>query len=60
VPNNNSVPEIFHIKQEEANLEFARTCFEYIQIGPFSSGSIDLYGSSHLKMFPLLSYATLH
>ncbi len=57
---NDPILERFRIKQEEANFELARTCFEYIQKGAFSSDPIDVQDTLHLRKFPLLNYAALH
>jgi hypothetical protein len=59
-PDNNPVLEAFRIKQEESNLELARTCFDYIQNEAASSALINLPITSHSGKFPLLDYAALH
>ena len=59
-PDKDPMLERFRIKQKEANFELARTCFEYIQNGPFSNGPIDIRDTLHLRKFPLLNYAALH
>ena len=53
--------EFFRVKEEDANLEIARKCLNYLQNGALAAGKVDLKrNTSHLKAFPLLSYAVLH
>jgi ankyrin repeat protein/nucleoside phosphorylase len=59
-PDNDPTLERFRIKQEEADFELARTCFEYVQNGAFSGDPIDVQDGFHLRKFPLLNYAALH
>jgi ankyrin repeat protein len=59
-PDNDLILEAFRIKQEEANLELARTCLEYIQIKAVSENLINVNDISHLRKFPLLDYAALY
>jgi hypothetical protein len=67
-PDSNPNLEYFRIKEEPGNLEVARKCFDYLQNGALAGGEVNLKGrlgrgrvdTSHLKAFPLLSYAALH
>ncbi|OBT58317.1 hypothetical protein VE04_01787 [Pseudogymnoascus sp. 24MN13] len=60
-PNSDPRLEIFHIKEDKGHLEIAKTCFDYLQNGALQDGEVNLYeNTTHLKAFPLLSYATLH
>jgi ankyrin repeat protein len=53
-------PKHFRVKRNEANLELARTCFEYIDYGAFWMRPSDV-GDTELELdFPLLNYAALH
>lgn len=53
--------EHFRVKEEAVNLEITRKCLDYLQQGALAAGAVDLTGdTSHLKAFPLLSYAVLH
>ena len=53
--------EFFRVKEEAANLEITRRCLNYLQQGSLSDGVVDLgTNTSHLKEFPLLSYAVLY
>ena len=53
--------EVFRVKEEIGNLEIARKCLDYLQNGSFTKGVVDLQkNTTHLKAFPLLSYAALH
>ena len=53
--------EFFRVKEETANLEITRTCLNYLQQGSLLDGVVDLETNiSHLKAFPLLSYAVLY
>ena len=53
--------EVFRIKEDVVNLEIARKCLNYLQDGALAAGEVDLQkNTSHLKAFPLLSYAALH
>ena len=57
----NPALEVFRVKEEAANLEIARKCLDYLQNGALAAGVIDLNTNiSHLKTFPLFSYAVLH
>ncbi|MCJ1269980.1 Ankyrin-2 [Lobaria immixta] len=58
-----SNPELenFRVKEEAVNLEIARKCLHYLQDGALAAGKVDLRkDTSHLRDFPLLSYAALH
>ena len=53
--------ENFRVKEEAVNLEIARKCLHYLQDGALPAGKVDLRkDTSHLRDFPLLSYAALH
>ena len=53
--------EFFRVKEEVTNLEIARKCFYYLQNGALVAGAVNLKkNTSHLKAFPLLSYAVLY
>ena len=53
--------EVFRVKEEAANLEIARKCLDYLQSGALdNSKSNVLCNFSHLRAFPLLSYAAVH
>ncbi|KAL9117500.1 MAG: hypothetical protein Q9187_005963 [Circinaria calcarea] len=53
--------EFFRVKEEVSNLEIARKCLDYLQNGALAAGQVNLKtDASHLKAFPLLSYAVLH
>jgi hypothetical protein len=59
--------EFYRVKKTEAHLEVAKTCFKYIQRGPFLSSSIlqtkghsDKEVSSIFQEYPLLEYASLY
>lgn len=60
--------ELFRINKAEANLELARTCFRYIQSGPYEDGPCVIQGHSYtlpvdterLQKFPLMAYATYY
>jgi hypothetical protein len=65
-PDSNPKLEFFRIKEEAGNLEITRKCLDYLQNGALVGGKVNLNAdrdsvdSSHLKDFPLLSYAALH
>jgi hypothetical protein len=53
--------ENFRVKEYMGNLKIARKCLDYLQSGALANGKVDLQTDfSHLKVFPLLSYAALH
>ena len=53
--------EHFRVKEEAVNLEITRKCLDYLQQGALAAGAVDLKSdNSHLKAFPLLSYAVLY
>jgi ankyrin repeat protein len=53
--------EAFRVKEEVANIEIARKCFDYLHNSFLPNGEIDLLkNATHLKAFPLLSYAVVH
>ena len=53
--------EIFRVNEEAVNLEIARECLNYLEKGALAKGKIDLETDiSHMRAFPLLSYAALH
>ena len=57
----NSELEFFRVKEEVANLEIASTCLDYLQSGALENSEPNLLSNiSHLRAFPLLSYAALH
>ncbi|MCJ1264100.1 hypothetical protein MMC22_003971, partial [Lobaria immixta] len=57
----NPVLDFFRIKKEAVNLEIARKCFNYLQNGALAAGKVNLRAdTSHLRAFPLLSYAAIH
>jgi len=61
--------EAFRVKEEVANLEIAKKCLNYLENGALAKRESEtlkqrqfspLRDPSHLKAFPLLSYAALH
>ncbi|KAI9742898.1 MAG: hypothetical protein M1818_003627 [Claussenomyces sp. TS43310] len=53
--------ECFRVKKEAGNLEIARRCLDYLRNGALADGEVNLEtDTSHLKAFPLLSYAARH
>ena len=53
--------EYFRVKEEASNLQITRRCLDYLQQGALAAGEVDLKrNTSHLKTFPLLSYAVLY
>ena len=53
--------EYFRVKAEASNLEITRKCLDYLQHSPLTAGEVNLErDTSHLKAFPLLSYAVLY
>ena len=53
--------EYFRVKAEVSNLEITRKCLDYLQQGALAAGEVNLErDTSHLKAFPLLSYAVLY
>lgn len=63
-----SNPELeeFRVKENLANLEIAKRCFNYLQDGALKDGEVDLNGEEgqkdalRLEDFPFLSYAVIH
>jgi hypothetical protein len=59
--NSNPKLEVFCVKEEIGNLEIARKCLDYLQNSVLIDRKVNLRkNTTHLKAFPLLSYAALH